>query len=46
MISYDNDEVYGNDDDDDDNNDDDDDGGDVFSKTFFCRIIIIKAELD
>ena len=31
------------DDHDSDNDDDDDDDGDVFSKTIFCRIIIVEA---
>ena len=40
---YDNDDQYDNGE---DNNDDDEDDIDVFSKTIFCRIIIIEAPLE
>ena len=47
-INYDGDDDNNDDDDDDgdNNDDDDDDNDDAFSKTFFCRIIIVEAPLE
>ena len=44
-INYD-DNIDDDDDDDDDENYNDDDNDDVFSKTFFGRMIILKAPLE
>ena len=44
-INYDDDDNNDDDDDDDGNNDDDEDDDDVFSKTCFCRFLIVEAPL-